>query len=259
MKNRYYVLIFIVISILSGCGSRIDATLFNATKASDPEIGVFLSEIDETVYSAEDYQRLSSVGYVATRGEINSGNTESTVSEPDPVSFSNELLTSDALDLVYSDDLPIDSGSMPLEQTSGLYSDVAQQEAENESRPTIDENYGYFVDRIQVDNEIIPEPEPAINATDNRSFPDIQPPADIVNDSISYDPNAKYNFDTYNIPENQITEDTYVLNNNPERMKIHRPSCRDVPKIAPQNYATSSLSITELISQGYSTCGHCFK
>ena len=76
-------------------------------------------------------------------------------------------------------------------QTPGLYSDVAQQEAENESRPTIDENYGYFVDRIQVDNEIIPESEPAVNV--NRSVSDIQPLADTVNDRTSYDTNAAYN------------------------------------------------------------------
>ena len=38
----------------------------------------------------------------------------------------------------------------------------------------IDESHVYFVDRIQVDNEIIPESEPTINATDDRSVPDMQ-------------------------------------------------------------------------------------
>lgn len=65
------------------------------------------------------------------------------------------------------------------------------------------------------------------------------------------------NFDTYNNPSQQITADTYVLNT--ESLKIHHPSCRTVPKIAPQNYATSSSSILELLSQGYTTCGICFK
>ncbi len=66
-----------------------------------------------------------------------------------------------------------------------------------------------------------------------------------------------YGFDTYDIPEQQNTEDTYVLNTS--TMKIHHPTCKDVRKIKPSNYATSSLSTSELIAQGYSTCGHCFK
>ncbi len=41
--------------------------------------------------------------------------------------------------------------------------------------------------------------------------------------------------------------------------KIHYPSCRSVPKIAPQNYATSNQTVNELIAQGYTTCGICFK
>ena len=63
------------------------------------------------------------------------------------------------------------------------------------------------------------------------------------------------NFDTYNNLEQQNTEMTYVLNT----MKIHYPGCRYVPKIAPENYATSNLDIATLQTQGYSTCGVCFK
>lgn len=66
------------------------------------------------------------------------------------------------------------------------------------------------------------------------------------------------NFNTYNNPEQQQTTDNYVLNTNPDRMKIHHPNCNDVAKIAPENYSTSNLSISELEAQGYSTCGHCF-
>ncbi len=67
------------------------------------------------------------------------------------------------------------------------------------------------------------------------------------------------NFNTYNTPEQHQTIDTYVLNTNPDRMKIHYPTCRDVKKISPENYSTSSLSISELYAQGYTTCGHCFR
>ena len=48
----------------------------------------------------------------------------------------------------------------------------------------------------------------------------------------------------------------YVLNTNTQ--KIHYSTCRDVEKIDPQNYATSVLSLSELLNQGYSTCEHCF-
>lgn len=65
------------------------------------------------------------------------------------------------------------------------------------------------------------------------------------------------NFNTYDNPSQQQTEATYVLNTH--TMKIHHPSCSSVKKIAPQNYATSNSSLDELINQGYSTCGNCFK
>lgn len=63
------------------------------------------------------------------------------------------------------------------------------------------------------------------------------------------------NFNTWDLPENQQTDAVYVLNNN--TMKIHWPSCREVRKIAPQNYATSNDSFSSLIAHGYSPCGIC--
>ncbi len=66
-----------------------------------------------------------------------------------------------------------------------------------------------------------------------------------------------YGFDTYNIPEQQNTTETYVLNTN--TLKVHHPTCNDVKKIKPENYSTSSESTQTLTSKGYSLCGHCFK
>lgn len=63
-------------------------------------------------------------------------------------------------------------------------------------------------------------------------------------------------FDTYDIAEQQNTTDAYVLNTS--TLKIHHPNCDDVKKIKPENYATSNISEDELISQGYTRCGHCF-
>ena len=63
------------------------------------------------------------------------------------------------------------------------------------------------------------------------------------------------NFDTWNNPEQQQTTAEWVLNTNTK--KIHYPSCSSVEKIAPQNYSTSNLSESELISQGYTVCKRC--
>ena len=65
------------------------------------------------------------------------------------------------------------------------------------------------------------------------------------------------NFNTYNNEQQQQTSDTYVLNTSSH--KVHYPSCASVKKIAPQNHATSSQSLDELLAQGYTTCGNCFK
>lgn len=65
------------------------------------------------------------------------------------------------------------------------------------------------------------------------------------------------NFNTYDNADQQQTEEAYVLNT--KTLKIHHPTCKDVKKIAPENYETSSQSLDELKGQGYDPCGHCFK
>ena len=61
------------------------------------------------------------------------------------------------------------------------------------------------------------------------------------------------NFNRYNIPEQQETEDQYVLNLNTH--KVHHPSCSEVKKIKPENYATTNKSFAELEAEGYTKCG----
>lgn len=60
---------------------------------------------------------------------------------------------------------------------------------------------------------------------------------------------GEYPFEDYG--ERQ-TADTWVLNT--ESMKIHHPGCRKVSEIAPENYATSNLTIGELEAMGYTKC-----
>lgn len=105
-----------------------------------------------------------------------------------------------------------------------------------------------------------PDLEPSSTpSTTLQSTTEPQPPTDTTPTAQPSESagSGKNNFDKYDDSEQQQTEDTYVLNTS--TMKIHRPSCSSVPKIAPQNCSTSSESITDLKAQGYSTCGICFK
>ncbi len=86
---------------------------------------------------------------------------------------------------------------------------------------------------------------------------EISEPQSTASSSTSNTGTGESNFNTYNNSEQQQTADTYVLNTNTKR--IHHPSCSSVPKIAPQNYATSSATLDELIAQDYKPCGNCFK
>ena len=71
------------------------------------------------------------------------------------------------------------------------------------------------------------------------------------------DTSVNNNFNTYDNGAQQQTDDLYVLNTS--SMKIHHKTCNSVRKIALQNYSTSNASVEELIGQGYSRCGICFK
>ena len=67
--------------------------------------------------------------------------------------------------------------------------------------------------------------------------------------------NSANNFNTYDNASQQQTTSNYVLNTS--TMKFHFPRCRDVKKIAPQNYSTYDGTRDDVINQGYSPCGHC--
>lgn len=64
-------------------------------------------------------------------------------------------------------------------------------------------------------------------------------------------------FESWHRPEQQQTTAQHVLNT--KSLKIHYSSCREVPKIAPQNYLESNESIDSLFGQGYTYCGVCHK
>lgn len=95
-----------------------------------------------------------------------------------------------------------------------------------------------------------------LTADNSGSFPETQPTAPTSeNQNTPSGIGNSDNFHTYDNPEQQQTNQTWVLNTN--TMKIHYPSCNSVKKIAPDNYSTSNLSESELIAKGYTTCGVC--
>lgn len=49
----------------------------------------------------------------------------------------------------------------------------------------------------------------------------------------------------------------YVLNTNPERMRIHKPSCSSVDEMNESNKKEVYSTIEELEKQGYTPCGRC--
>lgn len=107
----------------------------------------------------------------------------------------------------------------------------------------------------QIENP--PEPQIITESTPQPvSEPDSQSVVATSNDSLGSG-SGENNFDTYNNQSQQQTTDTYVLNTSSKR--IHHPNCSSVPKIAPQNYATSNASLEELEAQDYKPCGNCFK
>lgn len=108
--------------------------------------------------------------------------------------------------------------------------------------------------------ESSPSPTPDPTSTPAPApTPSPTPEPSNTEDEISNNDNTggggNSNFNTYDNPDQQQTSQTYVLNTS--SMKFHRPRCRVVKKIAPQNYSTSNLTRDELIAIGYDSCGIC--
>lgn len=153
------------------------------------------------------------------------------------------------------------SNSIDEYETDGIETDVITNDDSGDNR-SVEELVSDFI----VDGEIEAQPRDEQDETHvNQQPPKID--SDVIAQvsdnsdyavSVSGDETRSENyFNIYDIPEQQNTSETYVLNTG--TFKIHHPDCDDVKKIKPENYATSSSSIDELISQGYTTCGHCFR
>lgn len=78
-------------------------------------------------------------------------------------------------------------------------------------------------------------------------------PTEKAKESSVTSKNPNNNFQTYDNEEQQNTNE-YVLNTSTK--KVHRATCSDVKKIAPENYATIS-NLEDAYAQGYKGCKKC--
>lgn len=105
--------------------------------------------------------------------------------------------------------------------------------------------------------ENVIEPDTSKNNSTNKNISDIPDSKPSTLPSTGSGDGNGSNFNTYDNAEQQDTESKWVLNTS--SLKIHYPSCNQVRKIAPQNYLESNKSESELIAEGYTTCGVCHK
>ncbi len=123
--------------------------------------------------------------------------------------------------------------------------------------PSPDANNNIVTDANSV-LSTIPSPEPTVApTTEPTATPTAEPTVAPTAEPTAITTDTGNNFDTYDNPQQQQTNDTYVLNTS--SMKIHYPHCKSVSQIAPHNYSTSSESLETLKANGYTTCGICFK
>lgn len=174
---------------------------------------------------------------------------------PDPGVPENEESASEN-----STTVPQTSFEQPAETSETNQQDLSTQPSVEE-QPNVSPN-----EQQTSDTPPVQETEP--QATVETPIPDapvvqqsseVNPPAEeSSNGSVTDSSGNGSNFNTYDNASQQQTEDTYVLNTS--SLKIHYPNgCSGVRKIAPQNYATSSATLDELLAQGYTTCGNCFQ
>ena len=262
-KQKTYYLLFLIIivsGVLLGCNSNNASDKDKkqsaiSTQDSEVLIGVHFDETGETVYSSEDYQRV----YLSVQGSVGNSN----VDYPVAANYSSEAAVSSSPEEYYSivvsePIVPVDdSDNYPAKAVRSVELEnypISTTEAENIIYPTVAPLPSVTAEKTESQATFVPESSSTSNVLVNPATPIV---ADVGDNHLN--PDKVYNFDTYRNYDNQNTSDTFVLNTSSKSMKIHHPDCADVVKIKHENYATSNLSLAELIAQGYSTCGHCFK
>ena len=96
----------------------------------------------------------------------------------------------------------------------------------------------------------VPEPAPSESEAETSTSTETKPPS-TVSAATPTKPTETSSSTVSVTPPKEIT---YVLNTSTH--KVHKLHCRDVGKIAPENYATTTNS-QGAKSNGYTACGHC--
>ncbi len=198
---------------------------------------------------------------------------EAGVDEGSVVEDEDEASLNHAPDYDAADSETLENGE-PKYLYHGLYYKPEEDETEEtaeESEPPMAESPSQRESKPKAESTPQPEPASSVQTTE----PQPSPAAPAQSESVESTPvesipekqgekavsssgsgrgNAD-NFFTYDNEAQQQTAAQWVLNTN--TMKIHYPSCESVKRIAPENYQTSNASKSDLLAQGYTTCGKC--
>lgn len=168
----------------------------------------------------------------------------------------------------------ISTKQLPEEEPKTIVEEIVSEETTIEEVPAEDSSSENVNPDSEQENEIYtqltePETTPAVSSesksVESAEFKKsvessdnvVSVPIVVSQTSTNASSGGDSNFNTHNNPEQQNTSMSWVLNTSSK--KIHYPSCKSVSKIAPHNYSTSSDSLDILKTQGYDTCGNCFK
>lgn len=196
------------------------------------DTGTYLDTINDKSNAYISLEALASSDTVSL--SLENSQDESTATEP---SSTKETEPPESTSTLASANTVTTSNDAPQETQHPQDTTPAETTSSSESVSVQPSN-----NNVSASNESSPAPDAA--------------PTSPTADTSGQDNNGD-NFNTYDNEEQQQTTAEYVLNT--KSKKIHHPSCSSVPKIAPENYETSNLSIEELMAQGYTTCGICFK
>ncbi len=197
------------------------------------EVNVWAERITDAADAADGAKDPS---WVSVKSDVEAS-VISTVNSIQSAGFSSRMISFHVLDDADHDRtlLTFDNGGVSYDIVAQTEKDRKEEELPPEETP-----------------EKTPEEPPAEETPSQPEQPSTPAPAPNPQPSQG---GGGSNFNTHDNPDQQQTTASYVLNTS--TMKFHFPNCRDVPRIAPENYSTSSESSGTLVSIGYSPCGHC--
>lgn len=112
-------------------------------------------------------------------------------------------------------------------------------------------DYIVYADNGDIESLDMPEPAPSESETETSTSTETKPQSTVSEVTTPTKPTETSSSTMSVTPPKEIT---YVLNT--ATHKVHKLNCRDVDKIDPENYATTT-NLQNAINNGYTACGHC--